>query len=85
MDLKMIFGKNVKFYRFQKNYTQAKLAEKVGISTNYLSEIECGLHSVDFKVLDAIASNLDIEVFQLFIQPKDSSLPRRIDMNQKNN
>lgn len=83
MRLRHIFGKNVKYYRFQKNYTQSKLAEKVNISSTYLSELERGLHSLDFDKIEILCKTLDIEPFQLFLQAKDINLPRRIDMNKK--
>ncbi len=83
MELKRTFGKNLKYYRFQKGYTQAKLAEKVDISTNYVSQLERGKHSVDFDVLELICYYLGIEPFQLFLKPKEGKLPRRIDMNKK--
>lgn len=83
MNLRRIFGKNVKYYRFQKNYTQAKLAEKVDISSTYLSELERGMHSLDFDKMEALCKTLSIEPFQLFLQVKDIDLPRRIDMSKK--
>lgn len=83
MDLRRIFGKNLKYYRFQKKYSQAKLAEMVDISSNYVSQLERGKHSVDFDVLEDICKYLGIEPFQLFLKPKEEKLPRRIDMNKK--
>lgn len=36
-DIKVIFGKNIKFNRFHKGYSQADLAEKADISITFLS------------------------------------------------
>lgn len=83
MNVRHTFGKNLKYYRFQKNYTQAKLAEKIDISPTYLSELERGMHSLDFDKIGILSECLGIEPFQLFLQAKDVDLPRRIDMNQK--
>lgn len=83
MSLRHIFGKNIKSYRFQKKLTQAKLAEKADISTNYVSQLERGKHSVDFDIIEALCECLEVEPFQLFLQPKNENLPRRIDMNKK--
>lgn len=83
MDVRHTFGKNLKYYRFQKNFTQEKLAEKVDISPTYLSELERGMHSLDFDKMQILCECLDIQPFQLFLQAKDIELPRRIDMNQK--
>lgn len=82
MNLRYTFGKNLKNYRFQKNYTQAKLAEKTELSTNYISQLERGKHSIDFDKIETICNCLNIEPFQLFIKPKDLKLPRRIDMKK---
>lgn len=35
-------GENIAEYRFMKGYTQVQLAEKIGVTANYLSQIECG-------------------------------------------
>lgn len=83
MSLRHIFGKNMKSYRFQKKYTQATLAEKADVSTNYISQLERGKHSADFDIIETICDCLDIEPFQLFLKPKSEKLPRRVDMNKK--
>ena len=80
MDLRFIFGKNLKYYRFKKKYTQEKLAELIDVSPNYISQLEAGLHSADFGVIEKLAEKLDIEPFQFFLEPKEHKLPRRIDM-----
>lgn len=83
MDSKHIFGKNVKYYRYRKDLTQAQLSEKVGVSTNHLGRIERGFHSTDFDVIDKISEVLNVRPFELFLEPKDSALPRRVDMQDK--
>lgn len=83
MSLRHIFGKNMKSYRFKKKYTQAKLAELINVSTNYISQLERGKHSADFDVIESISTHLDVQPFQLFITPSDEKLPRRIDMEKK--
>lgn len=37
-----IIGRKIAYYRRLKGYTQADMAERIGISSNYLSQIECG-------------------------------------------
>lgn len=80
LHIRHIFGKNLKYYRFQKNYTQAKLAEKIGISSTYLSELERGMHSLDFDKMELLCKHLEIEPHQLFLDIQKQDLPRRIDM-----
>lgn len=83
MDSKHTFGKNLKYYRYRKKLTQAQLAEKIGISTNHLGRIERGSHSTDFDIIDKISEELDVRPFELFLEPKNLTLPRRVDMQDK--
>jgi len=74
-ELKAILGKNIKFLRFRKEYSQADLAEKVDISITFLSNIERGLKYPKPDILTRIASGLDVKVHELFklnIVPDDS-------------
>ena len=80
MSLKHTFGKNVKYYRYRKHLTQANLSEKIDVSVNYLGRLERGKHSADFDVIETIAKALDVQPFELFLEPKDKKLPRRVDM-----
>ena len=61
-----IFRNNVKYYRTQKGFTQDKLSEITGISSDYLSEIERGKKTPSFKRVILIANALDVEVYKLF-------------------
>ncbi len=63
---KDIFRNNVKHYRNLKGYTQEKLSEISGISSDYLSEIERGKRTPSFKRIELIANALDIEAYKLF-------------------
>ena len=61
-----IFRNNLKYYRKKKDFTQDKLSEITGISSDYLSEIERGKKTPSFKRMLLIAKALDIEVYKLF-------------------
>ena len=61
IELKKTFGKNVRYYRFKKKYTQAKLAELLDVSTNYVSRMERGQHSASFDVIEELSKILDVE------------------------
>ncbi|MCL2721514.1 MAG: helix-turn-helix domain-containing protein [Treponema sp.] len=65
-ELKGILGKNIKFFRFRKEFSQADLAEKADISITFLSNIERGLKFPKPDILTNIATGLDIDVFELF-------------------
>lgn len=61
-------GLKIASYRKKKGYTQAQLAEMVGISSNYLSLIERGNkgQSYSMETLFKIAEALEITVSELF-------------------
>ena len=65
-EIKAILGKNIKFLRFRRNYSQADLAEKANISITFLSNIERGLKYPKPDILSQIAKALEVEVFELF-------------------
>ena len=71
-NLRDLFSQNIKRYRQRKGWSQAKLAEKMGISTNYLSDIETKRGWVSPFSLAKLANALDIEVFELF-KPEESA------------
>jgi transcriptional regulator with XRE-family HTH domain len=64
--LRSIFSLNIKRFRGRKGLSQEKLAEKMEISTNYLSDIETGKGWVSPFSLVKMANALGIEVFELF-------------------
>jgi len=73
--VKAILGKNIKFLRSSKKFTQAVLAEKAGISIIFLSSIERGTKYPKADILARIAKVLKVEVFELFkgdLVPSDS-------------
>jgi len=65
-ELKEKVGKNIKFYRFRKQLSQADLAEKAHISITSLSDIERGNNFPQAKTLCNLAQALDVEVWSLF-------------------
>ena len=65
-DLRYLFSLNIKRFRQRKGWSQAKLSEKMNISTNYLSDIETGRGWVSPFSLIKLANALEIEVFELF-------------------
>jgi transcriptional regulator with XRE-family HTH domain len=65
-ELRAILGKGIRFYRQQRQLSQAALAEKANISITFLSNIERGIKYPTSDTLSSIASVLDIEVYELF-------------------
>jgi transcriptional regulator with XRE-family HTH domain len=65
-DIKAALGRNIKFLRFRRQFSQADLAEKADISITYLSNIERGLKFPKADTLSQLAEGLDVEVYELF-------------------
>ena len=61
-------GKRIQYLRKIKNYSQEVFAEKIGIATNTLSNIERGNAFMTAQTLDKILKILDISPAELFSQ-----------------
>lgn len=66
IDIRKIFGENVKYYRRKMGLSQEELAEKLEISPNHLSVIETGTKFVTYKLLEKLVTVLDIMPSSLF-------------------
>jgi transcriptional regulator with XRE-family HTH domain len=64
--IKDIFGRNVKYFRFHRQLSQAALAEKADISVTFLSNIERGKMFPKVETLSRLTESLDVEVFEFF-------------------
>ena len=73
-NLRSLLSLNIKKFRRRKGWSQAKLAEKMSISTNYLSEIETGKGWMSPFSLVNLANALEIEVFELFMHQEEVSM-----------
>jgi len=82
MKLKQIFGKNIKYYRFEKKLTQEEFAERVNLNPSYVSELECGKYGPTFEKIEEIAKILNVEPYVLFQENENThkNLPSRVDM-----
>ena len=66
-NLREIFAYNLKAKRKKCGFTQAQLAEKVGVSTHHIAMIEIARHYPTLELVERIANTLDIEIYELFI------------------
>lgn len=81
MKLKIILGKNIKYHRYRKNFTQEYLAELLKVSSNYIGRIERGQHSPSLEKIENIAKTLEIKPFELFLERDDfDNLPDRVNL-----
>jgi transcriptional regulator with XRE-family HTH domain len=65
-ELRSILGKNIKFFRLRRQFSQAGLAEKANISITFLSNIERGNNYPQAGTLCSLANVLGVEVWELF-------------------
>jgi len=65
-ELRGILSNNIKRCRLKNNLSQLALAEKVDISTNFLSDIERCKAWISPNTLVKLASVLNIEPYELF-------------------
>jgi transcriptional regulator with XRE-family HTH domain len=64
----MIFIKNLKEYRKKSGLTQAQLAEKVKVTSNYIGMLEMGRNFPATDLIERIAKVLNIEMYELFVE-----------------
>ena len=65
-ELRAILGKGIRFYRQQRQLSQAALAEQANISITFLSNIERGIKYPTSDTLSGIANVLGVEAYELF-------------------
>ncbi len=62
---RLAFGKKVRNAREQKGLTQAEVAEKAGVNTNYYACIERGEVNPSLEKIQAIAKALGLKSFDV--------------------
>ena len=65
-EIKDLFGRNIKYYRFHRQLSQSALAEKADISVTFLSNIERGKMFPKVETLSRLTESLDVNVQELF-------------------
>lgn len=61
----MEFGQQIKILRKNKGLTQKQLAKLAGISPTYLCDIEKGRFDGSLRILQSIATALDVELWKI--------------------
>ena len=77
-------SKKLQEQRKLKGYTQEKLAEMIGVSTNYLSAVERGINQLNYdKLVDAI-NILECSADDIFCDVvKNSNIGKMCSLSQK--
>ena len=65
-NIREVLAKNIKEYRRKYGFSQDKLAELAGISSQYLATVETCRKFPTPEVLDRLAEALSIETYELF-------------------
>lgn len=73
MDIIKVFGTNLRKYRTEKGYSQAKFAELCGLHRTYISDIECFQRNISLENVQKIADALEIAAYTLFILEDDGN------------
>lgn len=69
---KKMFGKKIKESRIKLNLTQFELAEKIGVSPNFLGDIERGIKLPSLTKLILLSNTLKVSLDYLFADSLDN-------------
>jgi transcriptional regulator with XRE-family HTH domain len=72
MEIKDVFGRNLRMIRRAKGLSQEELAHRAGIDRTYVSALERSVYSATIDVVDRLARELDVEVAALLQRPSSS-------------
>ena len=75
-DLGRIFGQNVRGARIKAGLTQAQLAERTGLTQQYVSLVEAGLQNVTLDTMAALARAVGRDVSALLRTARNRITPR---------
>lgn len=62
-----VIGRNIKYYRKQKGWTQRELSEKLLLSDSFIAKLESVTHqTLSIDTLEQIAKVLDVPIEKFF-------------------
>jgi transcriptional regulator with XRE-family HTH domain len=64
--LRKRFGRRLKQLRLYKEITQEELAEMIGVTNEFISNIERGKSAPSFETIDKLAEALNVSVMDMF-------------------
>ena len=76
-NIRELLASNLKSYRAARGWSQAKLAEKAGISTQYIGMIETKIKFPSSDMLQKLATALKIDPAELFYNEIDVETIRK--------
>ena len=75
MDIRKLFGINVKRFREAAGLSQAEIAARMGVDRAYVSAIERGLQNATLLSVWEIAQALEVRPVELLAEPDGSAPP----------
>ena len=63
-----VYSENIRRFRLSKKLTQERLAERAGITSAYISEIENQKKVGKFETIASLANALEVEPYELFLE-----------------
>ena len=69
MDIRKVFGANVRAYRLAAGLSQEAVAVRMGVDRAYVSAIERGLQNVTLLTIWQLAEALKVRPADLFTEP----------------
>ena len=81
---KLIFGKKIKAKRESLNLTQYALADTIGVSQNFLGDIERGKKLPSLETLIKLSNTLKISLDSLFAESLDNFVSEKEDIYYSN-
>lgn len=79
-EVRKIIGNNLRMYRQKEKMTQDEFAEKAGISTPFLANVERGIKGLGISTLRDICRSLDISADYLLFDDTTSGHIKNIEM-----
>jgi transcriptional regulator with XRE-family HTH domain len=71
MDVRQVFGTNVRRLRLEKGLLQEEFGFSAGIDRTYVSGVERGLRNPSLVLAEKFASGLGVELFELLKPGRD--------------
>jgi transcriptional regulator with XRE-family HTH domain len=72
MDIRRVFGANVRVYRLAASLSQEALAARMGVDRAYVSAIERGVQNVTLLTIWQTAQSLGVRPADLLVEPVQS-------------
>lgn len=70
--IQIVYARNLRDRRKRLGLTQSELAERIGVSTSFITEIETGRKAPSFSTIEKISNTTGVPVWTFFCEHGDS-------------